>query len=111
MAASYNRVIIMGNITRDIELRYTPSNLAVTDISLAVNDKRKTANGEWVEEVSFVDITLWGRNAEVVSQYLSKGSPLLVEGRLKQDTWEKEGKKHSKLKVIGEFIRMVGGKG
>lgn len=109
--ASYNRVILMGNITRDVELRYTPSNMAVTDIGLAVNDKRKTASGEWVDEVTFVDITLWGRNAEIVSQYLSKGSPLLVEGRLKLDTWEKDGKKNSKLKVVGEFVRMLGGKG
>lgn len=109
--ASFNRVILMGNITRDIELRYTPSKMAVTDIGLAVNDKRKNAQGEWVEEVTFVDVTLWGRTAEVASQYLSKGSPVLIEGRLKLDTWEKDGKKNSKLRVVGEAMRMLGNKG
>jgi single-strand DNA-binding protein len=109
--SSFNLVVIMGNITRDIELRYTPSNTAVTDISVAINEKRKGANGEWIEEVTFVDVTLWGRTAEVASQYLGKGSPILIEGRLKQDTWEKDGKKHSRLKVIGENMRMIGGKG
>lgn len=109
--ASFNKVILMGNVTRDIELRYTPSKLAVTDIGLAVNDRRKNAQGEWVEEATFVDITLWGRTAEIASQYLSKGAPVLVEGRLKLDTWEKDGKKNSKLKVIGEDIRLLGNKG
>lgn len=109
--ASFNRVILMGNVTRDIELRYTPSKLAVTDIGLAVNDRRKNAQGEWVEETTFVDVTLWGRTAEVASQYLAKGSPVLIEGRLKLDTWEKDGKKNSKLRVIGEAMRMLGGKG
>lgn len=109
--ASFNRVILMGNMTRDVELRYTGSQLAVTDIGLAVNDKRKNQQGEWIEEVTFVDITLWGRNAEIAAEYLSKGSPVLIEGRLKLDTWEKDGKKNSKLKVVGEIIRMLGGRG
>ena len=86
--ASYNRVILMGNLTRDPEIRYISSGMAVTDIGLAVNDRRKNANGEWVEEVTFVDVTLWGRTAEVVGEYLSKGSPVFIEGRLKLDTWE-----------------------
>ncbi len=86
--ASYNRVILVGNLTRDLELRYTPSGTAVTDIGLAVNDRRKNANGEWVEETTFVDVTLWGRTAEVASEYLCKGSSSLIEGRLKLDTWE-----------------------
>ena len=84
--ASFNRVILLGNLTRDPELRYLPSGMAVTDIGLAVNDRRKNANGEWVEETTFVDVTLWGRTAEVASEYLSKGSPVLIEGRLKLDT-------------------------
>jgi single-strand DNA-binding protein len=109
--ASYNRVILIGNLTRDVELRYTPSNLAVTDIGLAVNDRRKGPNGDWIEETTFVDVTLWGRQAEIASQYLTKGSQCLIEGRLKLDTWEKDGKKNSKLKVIGENMRMLGGKG
>jgi single-strand DNA-binding protein len=108
--ASFNRVILLGNLTRDAELRYTPSGTAVTDIGLAVNERRKGANGEWIEEVTFVDVTLWGRTAEIASEYLGKGSPALIEGRLKLDTWEKDGKKNSKLKVVGEVLKLVGSK-
>ena len=107
--ASFNRVILVGNLTRDIELRYIPSGMAVTEISLAVNDRRKSANGDWVEETTFVDVTLWGRTAEVASEYLSKGSSILVEGRLKLDKWETDdGQKRSKLRVIGEKMQMLG---
>jgi single-strand DNA-binding protein len=109
--ASFNRVIVIGNLTRDPELRYIPSGMAVTDIGLAVNDRRKGPNGDWIEETTFVDITLWGRTAEVVTEYCSKGTPLFVEGRLKLDSWEKEGKKHSKLKVVGEKIQLLGSRG
>jgi single-strand DNA-binding protein len=106
--ASYNRVILLGNLTRDPELRYVASGMAVTDIGLAVNDRRKGPNGDWVEETTFVDITLWGRTAEVVSEYCTKGAPLFVEGRLKLDSWEKDGKKNYKLKVVGERIQLLG---
>ncbi len=109
--ASFNRVILVGNLTRDPELRYIPSGTAVTEIGLAVNDRRKSASGEWIDETTFVDVTLWGRTAEVASEYLSKGSSVLVEGRLKLDTWEKDGKKNSKLRVIGERMQMLGGRG
>ena len=109
--ASFNRVILMGNLTRDIDLKYTPSGTAVTDIGLAVNDRRKSASGEWVDETTFVDVTLWGRTAEVASEYLSKGSPVLIEGRLKLDTWETDGQKRSKLRVSGERMQMLGGRG
>jgi len=110
--ASFNRVILIGNLTRDPELRYTPNSLAVTDIGLAVNDRRKGANGEWVDETTFVDITLWGRTAEVVSEYCTKGSPLMIEGRLKLDSWEgQDGQKKNKLKVIGERIQLLGTRG
>jgi single-strand DNA-binding protein len=109
--ASFNRVILVGNLTRDPELRYIPSGMAVTDVGLAVNDRRKNAQGEWVEETTFVDVTLWGRTAEVASEYLGKGSSLLIEGRLKLDTWEKDGKKNSKLRVVGERMQMLGAKG
>lgn len=105
--ASFNRVILLGNVTRDIELKYTAGNTAVTDIGLAVNDRRKTATGEWVDETTFVDVTLWGRNAEVASEYLSKGAPVLIEGRLKLDTWETEGQKRSKLRVVGERLQLM----
>jgi len=107
--ASFNRVILVGNLTRDIELKYTPGGTGVTEIGMAVNDRRKNSNGEWVDEVTFVDVTLWGRTAEVASEYLSKGAPILVEGRLKLDTWETEGQKRSKLRVICERMQMLGG--
>ena len=109
--ASYNRVVLLGNLTRDVEVRYLQSGMAVADIGIAVNDRRKNQAGEWVEEATFVDVTLWGRTAEVAGEYLSKGSPILVEGRLKLDTWETDGQKRSKLKVVGERMQMVGGRG
>lgn len=109
--ASFNRVILLGNITRDIELKYIQSGTAVTELGLAVNDRRKTSTGDWVDETTFVDVTLWGRTAEVASEYLSKGSPVLIEGRLKLDTWETDGQKRSKLRVVGEKMQMLGGKG
>jgi single-strand DNA-binding protein len=108
--ASYNRVILVGNLTRDPELRYIPSGTAVSDIGLAVNDRVKRGD-QWVEEPVFVDITLWGRQAEIANEYLSKGSSVLIEGRLKLDRWEKDGQKHSKLKVIGERMQMLGSRG
>jgi len=109
--ASFNKVVLVGNLTRAPELRHIPSGLAVTDITLAVNDRRKSATGDWIEEVSYVDITLWGRWAEIVCQYTTKGSSLFVEGRLKQDKWESEGQTRSKLKVIGERTILMGGGG
>ncbi|HYW81393.1 MAG TPA: single-stranded DNA-binding protein [Thermoguttaceae bacterium] len=108
--ASFNRVILVGNLTRDPELRYIPSGTAVTDIGLAVNDRVKR-NDQWVDETTFVDVTLWARTAEVASEYLSKGSPVLIEGRLKLDQWEQDGQKRSKLKVIGERMQMLSAKG
>ncbi len=109
--ASFNRVILMGNLTRDVDLRYTPNSLPVCDIGLAVNDRRKSASGEWVDETTFVDVTLFGRTAEIAGEYLRKGSPVLIEGRLKLDQWENnEGQKRSKLKVVCENLRMLGGK-
>lgn len=108
--ASYNRVVILGNVTRDPELRYIPSGAAVCELGLAVNDRRKGPNGDWIEETTFVDVTLWAKTAEVACEYLRKGSSVLVEGRLKLESWEKDGKKQSKLKVVGETMQMLGGK-
>ena len=107
--ASFNRVILVGNLTRDVELRYTPQGTAVTEVGLAVNDRVKR-NDEWVDETTFVDITLWGRTAEVANEYLSKGSPVLIEGRLKLDSWDdkNDGKKRYKLRVVGEKMQMLG---
>ena len=109
--ASFNRVILLGNLTRDIDLKYTQGGTAVTDIGLAVNDRRKNQAGEWVEDTQFVDVTLWGRTAETASEYLAKGSPILVEGRLKLETWDDDGQKRSKLKVVGERMQMLGKRG
>jgi single-strand DNA-binding protein len=109
--ASFNRVILIGNLTRDPELRYLQSGMAVSDIGLAVNDRRKNANGEWIEETTFVDVTLWGRTAEVAGEYLTKGAPVFIEGRLKLDSWETDGQKRSKLKVICEKMQLIGSKG
>jgi single-strand DNA-binding protein len=106
--AAFNRVILMGNITTEIELRSTQGGTAVCDVSLAVNDRRKNQAGEWVEDTTFVDVTLWGRTAEVAAEYLGKGSPILIEGRLKLETWESDGQKRSKLKVVGERMQMLG---
>jgi single-strand DNA-binding protein len=107
--ASFNRVILVGNLTRDPELRYIPSGTAVSDIGLAVNDRVKRGD-QWVDDVCFVDVTMWGRTAEIANEYLSKGSPILVEGRLKLHTWEKDGQKHSKLRVTCDRMQMLGSK-
>ncbi len=108
--ASLNKVMLIGNLTRDPEIRYTPKGQAVADIGLAVNRFYNTESGERREEVTFIDITLWGRTAEVVHQYCKKGRPLFVEGRLQLDTWDDKqtGQKRSKLKVIGDGIQLLG---
>ncbi|MBL8891638.1 MAG: single-stranded DNA-binding protein [Planctomycetaceae bacterium] len=108
--ASFNRVILMGNLTRDVQLEKTPQGTSVAEVGLAVKDRVKR-NGEWVDEATFVDLVLWGRTAEIAAEYLSKGSPAFFEGRLKLETWEnKEGQKRSKMKVIVERMQMVGGR-
>ena len=111
MSMSLNSVNVSGRLTRDIELRHTPSGTAVTDISLALNDRRKQGE-EWVDVVSFIDVTLFGRTAEVAATYLSKGKEVIVSGRLKQETWEDRdsGAKRSKVKVICEKLIMTGDK-
>ena len=108
--ASFNRVVLVGNLTRDVELRRTKSNTAVTDIGLAVNERVKV-NQEWTDQVHFFDVTLWGRTAEVAGEYLSKGSSILIEGRLSFEQWEQDGQKRSKVKVVGEKMQMLGTKG
>ena len=108
--ASFNKVMLMGNLTRDPEIKYTPKGTAIADIGLAVNRNYTTDSGEKREEVTFVDVTLWGRVAEIVGEYCKKGRPLFVEGRLQLDTWDDKqtGQKRSKLKVIGENIQLLG---
>ena len=108
MAGSYNKVLLMGNLTRDVEVRHTSGNQAVANLGLAVNRRYRTQSGENREEVTFVDCEAWGRTAEVMSQYLSKGRPVFIEGRLKLDTWEgRDGNKQSKLRVVVENFQFV----
>ncbi len=113
MAGSFNKVILLGNITRDIELRHTANNRAVATVGIAVNYRWKTPEGEQKEEVTFVDCEAWGRTAEVMSQYLNKGRPVFIEGRLKLDTWQdkESGQNRSKLKVVVESFQFVDSKG
>lgn len=112
--ASFNRVILMGNLTRDPQVRYTPSGTAVSELGLAVNrywfDKQTNSRKE---ETTFVDVTLWGRDAEVAGEYLSKGRPVLIEGRLQLDTWDdkQSGQKRSKLRVVCEHMQLLGSRG
>ena len=105
--ASLNKVMLIGNLTRDPEKRYTPAGMAVSDVGIAVNRKFKAANGEMKDEVCFVTVTLWGKTAENVVEYKRKGDPIFVEGRLKLDQWEKEGQKFSKLTVVGESVQFL----
>src|SRR6185295_7012256 len=110
--ASFNKVLLMGNLTRDVEMKYTPSGLAVARLGLAVNRKfRDQKTNELREEVTFVDIDVWGKQAETAHQYLAKGRPLFVEGRLKLDSWDDKqtGQKVYKLKVICERYQFMGG--
>ena len=110
--ANFNKVLLVGNLTRDPELKHTPSNQAVAQIGLAVNRNFQTKDGEKREETTFVDCEAWGRTAEVMSQYLAKGRPVLVEGRLKLDQWQdKDGNNRSKLKVVIENFQFLGGRG
>ena len=110
MPAYLNQVTIAGNITRDIDLRRTASNVAVADLGLAITDKIKQGQ-DWVEKTTFIDVTLWGRVAEIAAEYCSKGSNVLITGRLTLDTWEQDGQKRSKVKVTAERLQMLGGRG
>jgi single-strand DNA-binding protein len=110
--ASFNKVILLGNLTRDPEVRYTPKGTAVTELGMAVNRVYTAENGEKREETTFVDVTLWGRTAEIAGEYLKKGRPVFIEGRLQLDTWDdkQSGQKRSKLKVVGEGLQLIGGR-
>ncbi|MCH6254932.1 single-stranded DNA-binding protein [Puniceicoccaceae bacterium K14] len=107
---NYNKVQLMGNLTRDPELRVTPKGTPVCAFGMAINRVFRDDSGGNREETTFVDVEAWGRQAEVISKYVTKGGPLFVEGRLKLDTWEsKEGEKRSKLKVVLENMQLLGG--
>ena len=110
--ANYNKVILMGNLTRDPQLRYTPSQQPVCDFTLAINRKWKAADGQMKEEVCFIDCTAWGRTGENISKYMTKGRPLFVEGRLTYQTWEgKDGQKRSKHLVTVDTFQFIDSKG
>jgi single-strand DNA-binding protein len=108
--ANLNRVFIIGNCTRDPEMRYTPKGVALAEIGVAVNRTWKSETGDKQQETTFIDCTLWGRLAEIAGQYLKKGSPCMIEGRLQMDTWDDKqtGQKRSKLKVIAEHLQLLG---
>jgi single-strand DNA-binding protein len=107
--ANFNKVILAGNLTRDPELRYTPKGTAVTEIGLAINRSWKNEAGQMQEETTFVDVSAFGRTAEVIAQYLKKGRPVLIEGRLKYDQWDdkQSGQKRSKLRVVCEGFQFL----
>jgi single-strand DNA-binding protein len=110
--ANFNKVLLLGNVTRDPEIRYTPKGSAVCDLGVAVNRNYTTDSGEKREEVTFVDVTLWGRTAEVAGEYLKKGRPVFIEGRLQMDSWDDKqtGQKRTRLRVVAENMHMLGGR-
>jgi single-strand DNA-binding protein len=110
--ASLNKVMIIGNLTRDPEVRFTPKGTAVAELGIAINRKFTAENGEKREETTFVDVTLWGRTAEHAAEYLKKGRSVYIEGRLSLDQWDDKqtGQKRSKLKIVGEEMQFLGGR-
>lgn len=111
MARSFNQVILMGNLTRDPELRQTPNGQSVTSFSLALNRSYKGADGNWQEATDYIDVVAWGPLGERVAQYLSKGRPCLVNGRLQSRSWEQDGQKRSKVEVVAQDVTFLGGQG
>src|SRR5581483_3998755 len=111
MARSFNQAILMGNLTRDPELRTTPNGQSVCSFSLALNRSYKGSDGEWKEMTDFIDIVAWGPLGERVAQYLSKGRPALVSGRLQSRNWEQDGQKRSKVEVVANDVTFLGGAG
>lgn len=111
--ASLNKVMLIGNLTRDPEVRYTPKGSAVCDLAIAVNRRYTTESGERQEEVTYLDIVLWSKQAELAGQYLKKGRAVFIEGRLQMDTWEDKqtGQKRSKIKIVGENMQFLDSKG
>ena len=110
MAKGFNKVIIVGNLTRDPEVKYIASGTAVANCGVAINERRKDNTGNWVDDTTFVDVTFWGRTAEVLGEYCHKGSSILVEGKLRLEQWESEGQKRSKVSVTGLNLQMLDGK-
>lgn len=111
MARSFNQVVLMGNLTRDPELRQTPNGQSVCSFSLALNRSYKGSDGNWQEATDYIDVVAWGPLGERVSQYLSKGRPCLVNGRLQSRNWEQDGQKRSKVEVVAQDVTFLGGAG
>jgi len=111
--ANLNKVMLIGNLTRDPEIKYTPKGSAVADIGLAINRNYTLDNGEKREETTFVDVVLWGRLAEIAGEYLKKGRPVYIEGRLQLDSWDDKqtGQKRTKMRVVGETLQLLGSRG
>ncbi len=109
MAKGFNKVILMGNLTRDPEVRNLPSGQSVTSFGIAVNRTWRGQDGNQQESVSYIDCVAWAKTGEIIAQYVQKGRPLLVSGRLEQRSWEKDGQKHSKIEVVVEDFNFVGG--
>lgn len=111
MASDINHVILLGRLTRDIELRYTNGGSCVGRFSLAVNRNKRSADGQWEEETGFFDVVLWGKQAESLSTYLRKGKQIAVEGSLRQDRWEQDGQKRSRVEIAANTVQLLGGGG
>jgi single-strand DNA-binding protein len=111
--ANLNKVMLIGNLTRDPEIKYTPKGQAIAELGLAINRRYTTESGEKREETTFVDVTLWGRLAEIAKEYLTKGRPVYIEGRLTLDTWDDKqtGQKRSKMRVTGDQMQLLGSRG
>ncbi len=106
--ANFNKVILIGNLTRDPEVKFTPSGMAVADLRMAINRRYRTADNQEHEETCFVNVTVWGKQGESCGQYLKRGRPVMIEGRLKYDEWEKDGQKFNRLSVVAERVQFLG---
>ena len=106
--ADINRVTLIGRLTKDSDLKYTQGGLAISNFSIAVNRRRKSGD-QWIDEVSYFDINLYGKPAESLKQYLTKGKQIAVDGELRQDRWEKEGQNHSRIVIIANNVQLLGG--
>jgi single-strand DNA-binding protein len=110
MARNINRVIVVGNLTRDPELRHTPSGTAVCSLRIAVNTTRKDETGQWVEKPNYFDVTVWDKQGENCAQYLAKGRPVAIDGRLEWREWEQDGNKRQAVEIVADNVQFLGGR-
>jgi len=110
MARNINRVIVVGNLTRDPELRHTPSGMAVCSLRIAVNTTRKDETGQWVDKPNYFDVTVWDKQGENCAQYLAKGRPVAIDGRLEWREWEQEGNKRQAVEIVADNVQFLGGR-